>query len=158
MSRRSGRERVDLVALAGLGYFLILIGAFLIFRPDLSGLVLDFFGDFRIQQVWEPNVYLPVPQSNHPALYGIASDFCIYMLAFQVLALLLRFVLNEPAYRKASSTSGLVFWGGLAWIFNLLRAGLIGWIGFLGWLVVIVGGGLAVQSVLIILLHSLGVP
>ena len=158
MSMREDRERVDLVDLAGLGYFLVLIGALLMFRPDLPSLVRDFLGDFELQQVWGGNVYLPVPMSNHPALYGIAFDFCLYMLAFQVLGLLFRFVLNEPIRKKASSVSGLVFWGGFAWIINLLSAELIGWPAFLGWLIVVAGTSIVTQSVLTILLYSLRTP
>lgn len=158
MSMREDRERVDLVDLAGLGYFLVLIGALLIFRPDLPSLVRDFIGDFQMQQVWGGNVYLPVPRSNHPALYGIAFDFCVYMLAFQVLGLLFRFVLNEPVHKKASSASGVVFWGGFAWIINLLSAELIGWPAFLGWFIVVAGTSIVVQSVLTILLYSLHTP
>jgi hypothetical protein len=152
MSRHRDRERVDFVDLAGFGFFLILIGAFIILRPDLPSLVLDFFGDFEIQQVWGGNVYLPVPRSNHPALYGIAFDFCVYMLAFQFLGLLFRFVMNEPVRKKASSVSGVVFWGGFAWIIDVLSAELIGWPAFLGWFIVVAGTSIVVQSVLTILL------
>jgi hypothetical protein len=158
MSTHGERERVDLVGLAGLGYVLILIGAFLIFRPDLPSLIQDFFSDFQVQQVWGGNVYLPVPMSNHPALYGIAFDFCLYMVAFQFLGLLFRFVLNEPVRKKASSASGLVFWGGFAWIISLLSAELIGWPAFLGWLIVVAGTSIVTQSVLTILLYSLRTP
>jgi hypothetical protein len=152
MSRHRDRERVDFVDIAGFGFFLILIGAFVILRPDLPSLVLDFSGDFEIQQVWGGNVYLPVPRSNHPALYGIAFDFCVYMLAFQFLGLLFRFIMNESIGKKASSVSGVVFWGGFAWIISVLSAELIGWPAFLGWFIVVAGTSIVVQSVLMILL------
>jgi len=158
MSMREDRERVDLVDLAGLGYFLVLIGALIILRPDLPSLIRDFIGDFQMQQVWGGNVYLPIPRSNHPALYGIAFDFCLYMLAFQVLGLLFRFVLNEPIDKKASSVSGVVFWGGFAWIISQLSAGFIGWLAFLGWFVVVAGTSIVVQSALTILLSGIRVP
>jgi hypothetical protein len=158
MSRHRDRGPVDFVDLAGLGFVLILVGSLIILRPDLPSLIRDFFTDFELQQVWGGNVYLPVPMSNHQALYGIAFDFCLYMLAFQVLGLLFRFVLNELVRKKASSVSGVVFWGGFAWILNLLSAELIGWPAFLGWLIVVAGTSIVVQSILTILLYSLRTP
>jgi hypothetical protein len=80
------------------------------------------------------------------------------MLAFQVLGLLFRFVMNESIGKKASSASGVVFWGGLTWIINLLSAELIGWPAFLGWFVVVAGTSIVVQSALTILLSGIRVP
>ena len=158
MSMREDRDHVDFVDLARLGYLLILIGALLLLRPDLPQLVENFFADFHVEQVWGGNAYLPVPMSNHPALYGIAFDFCVYMLAFEFVGLLFRFILNDPAHKKAGSASNLVFWGGFAWIIYLLRMQLISWPIFLGWFIVVAGASIAVHAILTIFLRSLRVP
>jgi hypothetical protein len=150
MSTHEYRERVDLVDLAGLGFFLVLVGSLIILRPDLPSLIKDFFSDFQVQQVY--GMGLLVPRSNHPVLYGIVFDFCLYMLAFQVVGLLFRFVLNDPIRKKASSVSGIAFWGGFAWIINLLSAELIAWPAFLGWFVIVAGISIVIRSVLTILL------
>ena len=150
MSTHEYRERVDLVDLAGLGFFLVLVGSLIILRPDLPSLIKDFFSDFQTQQVY--GMSLLVPRSNHPVLYGIVFDFCLYMLAFQVVGLLFRFVLNDPIRKKASSVSGIAFWGGFAWIINLLSAELIAWPAFLGWFVIVAGISIVIRSVLTILL------
>jgi len=158
MSSHRDREHVDFVDLARLGYLLILIGALLLLRPDLPGLVEDFFRDFQLQPAWGGSVTIPVPMSNHPALYGVAFDFCVYMLAFEFVGLLFRFILDDPPHKKAGAASGLVFWGGFAWIIYLLRMQLISWPMFLGWFIVVAGTSIAVHAIMAIFLHSIRFP
>jgi hypothetical protein len=117
------------------------------------------FRCFSFQTPFRSTIFIgKTPQLSVTLKRIIAFDFCVYMLAFQVLGLLFRFVLSEPVRKKASSVSGVVFWGGFAWIINLLSAELIGWPAFLGWFIVVAGTSIVVQSVLTILLYSLHTP
>jgi len=149
-------DRTDLLDLAGFGFFLILIGSFLILRPDIPDLLREFLSDFELRRVGALGI--PVPRTNHPALYGIVFDFSLAMLIFEIFALLARFVLNEGISKKASSLSGVVFWGGSAWILNMLSMGLLEWLTFLGWFVVVAGLSLITQSLFTIIAGSLGIP
>lgn len=148
------RDRTDLLDLAGFGFFLILIGSFLILRPDLPDLLKAFFSDFELRRVG--TLGIPVPRSNHPALYGTVFDFCLAMLVFEIFALMARFVLNERISKKASSLSGVIFWAGSAWILNMLSTGLLEWLAFLAWFIVVAGLSLITQSLFTIIAGSLG--
>jgi hypothetical protein len=143
------RERIDLLGIVSIGFFLILAGVILAANPGLPSRIYEFFLDFRLQPVY-PGVsfYGPASVSGHETVYSAAFQFCLGFAIFQVAILAARFILHEPARRKAGTFSGLFFWFGAAAALWLLVAGSIDWFIFLGWLVVLVGLAITVRCVI----------
>lgn len=138
--------KIDLLGIASFGFFLVLIGVIFAITPDLPDRIYDFYHDFQLQEVYPGGVSLPAPASNHPVVYGALFQFCLIFAIFQVIILVVRFILKESIKRKSGTFSGLFFWFGAAIALNLLKVGSIDWFIFIGWLVVLVGIVIVVKS------------
>jgi hypothetical protein len=130
----------DWLSLISFGFFLILIGTIWMATPNLTEKVRDFFEDFHLQNVTE-NIVFPAPehQYNHLDVYTAAMQFCLIFGAFQILILVLRFVLHESLNRTAETLSGIVFWFSAGFFLYMLASQTIGWFGFLAGLIISVG-------------------
>ena len=139
------RRGIDILGIASLGFFLVLIGVIFAFTPGLPGEISDFAHDLELQEVY-PGVSFYAPVSAHPVLYNAAFQFCLIFAVFQVAILAARFILKESIGRKSGTFSGLFFWFGAAAVLRLLMAGSVDWFIFLGSLVVLVGIVVTVRS------------
>lgn len=144
-------ERVDIVGLASLGYFLILIGVIFAITPNLVAEITAYFNDFKLHEV-APNIFFPLIDDPpaHTVVYNAVYQVCLALAVFQIFVIGARFVLRESVDRKADSISGLVFWVGAAWIMNLLLAGIVDtwdkWIIFYGWFIILIGVTILVRG------------
>ena len=144
-------EEQDKLSLASIGFFLLLIGVIWIITPNISQKVIDFFKDFKLEEEVFPNVFLPAPAHRHPIVYTALARFCFVFGLFQILILVLRFFFMEPVDRMAGTFSGIVFWLGAGFLANMLSAGTIKWLVFLGWIIVLIGLSLVIRSLVVLL-------
>jgi hypothetical protein len=141
---RRSSERINILAIASIGFFLLLVGMIFAATPNLPREIYDFGRDFTPEKVYD-NVSFLAPTSDHPVVYNAAFQFCLIFGVFQVAILSVRFVLRESVRRKAGTFSGLIFWFGAAAALWMLMAGSIDWFIFLGWLVVLIGIAITVR-------------
>lgn len=144
---KRGSEKIDVLAIASIGFFFVLIGIVFAANPDLITKISDFFRDFELQEVY-PGVsfYGPAsPVSTHSVVFSAAFQFCFAFAVFQCGILAARFALRESVGRKAGTFSGMLFWFGAAVGVWALMAESIDWFMFLGLLVVLVGLVIAIR-------------
>jgi len=152
-------EERDILSLASIGFFLLLVGVIWIITPNYSQEVEAFFKDFKLREAF-PNVFLPAPQRHHEVIYTAVARFCFVFGLFQIFILALRLFFREPLDRIAGTISGIVFWLGAGFASNMLSVRIIEWsvsrqwFVFLGWLIMLVGLSLAIRS-LVVLLYEL---
>jgi hypothetical protein len=132
------------------GFVLAVVGILLIITPNVLGRIQSFFQDFSLVEI-APNFFLPAPRSDHPFLYATLQQLCIILAVFQIFVLVLRFYLRDPPSRIASTVSSFVFWVGSYYVVGLLIGKLVGWFGFLGWIVVLVGLSIIIQSLIVLM-------
>jgi len=144
-------EKRDILGLASLGFFLVLVSLIWIITPNLVEEVRDFFEDFKLEEEVFPNVLLPAPVHHHPVVYTTIARFCFVFGLFQIFILVLRLVFREPVNRVAGTFSAMVFWLGAGFVANMLSAGTIRWFVFLGWIIVLIGLSLVIMSLVVLL-------
>jgi hypothetical protein len=139
-NKKRRNRGADWLGLLSFGFFLILIGSIWMATPNLTEKLADFFDDFHLQNLSE-HIVFPAPehQYNHLEVYTAAMQFCLVFGAFQILILILRFVLYEPLNKKADTISGIVFWFSAGFFLYMLASESIGWFGFLAGLIISVG-------------------
>ena len=145
MNLSDKRENRDILDLVTFGLFLLLIGVMLIVTPDLLDRGYDFFLDLELRGLY-PNIYLPAPKSDHTILFTALSQFCFVFAILHVPILVARFILKDPADKKAGTISGLIFWFGAAWIINQFIIMEINWFTFLGYLIALIGACIVIRN------------
>ncbi len=118
-----------------------------IITPNLLDRVNDFFRDLEIQEI-SSKIYLPAPKSDHPIFFKALYQFCFYFAILQVPILVARFILKDPADKKAGTISGLIFWFGAAWLIDLLVTKDVNWFKFLGFLIALIGISIVIMNVI----------
>jgi len=137
--RHEEEARRDILGFVPFGFFLISLGVIFLTTPNLFSEISDFFRDFQLVKIMEPNVFLPAPASNHPVLYGAVETFCYLFGIFQVGMLILRFAYGSSASQKAGTASDVVFWLGAGYLVGILRDQIIGWFTFIAGLIILIG-------------------
>jgi len=96
------------------GFGLLLVGTLFIITPNLLSKIVDFFKDFKLVDVPNTNILFPAPghPSIHSVLYQTAAQFSIALTIFQVIILVLRFIIPSSLVKKSESISNLVYWAG----------------------------------------------
>ena len=135
----------DILGVVPFGFFLISIGVIFLTTPNLISEISAFFRDFQLKELW-PNVFLPVPASNHPVLYGAIEKFCYLFGIFQVGMLILRLAYGSPPSQKAGTASDVVFWLGAGYLVGILRDQMIGWFAFIAGLIILIGLTVIIRS------------
>ncbi len=144
----TSRRRSDAPDVPGLimfGIFLILLGWIFSITPNLTDEVINFFKDIRLTEV-SPNIFLPLPQSNHPVLYNAVYQFSLAFAAAHVFLLIARIVLRSPIDKIGSAVSGGVFWGGLAYIASRIAGGL-DWVPAITLFLIVIGVGIIIGGI-----------
>lgn len=115
---------------------MVLLVLLYLVNPSLPSSLAAFVSDFENKEV-APYIFLPAPKSNHPELYFALFQFSMVFGFMYVLATFFRFAERDRGYKKAATISNLVFWFGLALLSVLLRAELVSWFAFVGFLAVL---------------------
>jgi hypothetical protein len=144
-------EKRDHIGLISFGTFLLLVGIFFTFIPNLASQIESFFQDWQLVQVAE-NIYFPAPSSSHPSLYFATAEFCIVFGIAQIILLSLEFIQHLPIHRKAETAAGIVFWLGAGNLVYMLSAGSIPWFQF--WIVLLILLGISQIARAVVILAS----
>lgn len=139
------KEQKDLIDIITFGLFIILIGIFFLITPDLLNRILFFFKDLELKK-YSTFIYIPYPKSEHSILFNTLYNFCLFFAIIHIPILAARFILKDPVDKKGDTFSGLIFWFGAAYIINSLLENNIGWIEFIGYLIVLIGITLVISS------------
>ncbi len=144
----NGREKW--IGLFSFGFFIMLFALFFIVVPDYYTRVRGFLGDFEMREV-ASNLFLPAPAEHHPVVYETVMRFCIVFGSFQFIVLALRFYFISPWSKIAETISNIVFWMGVAYIFNLLLLQAITWFALVGGIIAVVGFSIITRSLVLLL-------
>lgn len=148
------RGERDWIGLVELGFFLIMLGAIFLIMPNVLNLVVNFFKNFDFKAEVYPGVFLPAPTGNNEEFYRALMYFCFAFGIFQIVILILRFVLRSSVGKKARSLGGIVFWFGAGVLANMLVAeGNSVWVLFLSGLVILIGASIIVRGLARALSH-----
>jgi hypothetical protein len=131
------------------GAFLILAALFYIVNSSLLSEANAFVHDFKLIQVYQ-SFWLFESSTNHPILYTAAAQFS-YIFAFvHVVVLALLFAGRSSTRAKARTFSSIIFWLGAGYVLGILATGTLGWVSFLGALVVLIGISMVVRSTILL--------
>ena len=137
--------------LLSFGVFILLFALFFIIVPNYGSLVVEFFQDFKFEEV-ASNVVFPVPQNPHPIIYETVMRFCVVFGLFQFVVLALRLRYRSKVGKVAETVSNIIIWLGAAYMFNLLlMKPLDFWFPFIGGLIVVFGVSLIARSIVTLL-------
>jgi len=102
------------------GLFLILVGMIFATTPNLIDKIVEFFKDFETTSVPNSNIHLPAPQHpwTHSILYSAAWIFSFVWGLFEIILLVLRFLIRSQLTKKAETMSNVVFWLGTTFLIN----------------------------------------
>jgi hypothetical protein len=165
----SRRHREGLFSAVSVGFFLLLIGALFVIRPNLYTDTVTFFSNFNGTSV-VPNTQarLPAPDAQSSAtnstvrnanldVYSAAQQFSLVWGIFLIALLILRFAFDSTWRRKARNISDIVFWFGAIY---LIQTWLIGptnslpypttaqpWFEFWSMIVVLIGASMIVRAI-----------
>jgi hypothetical protein len=165
----SRRHREGLLSAVSAGFFLLLIGALFVIKPNLYGDTVTFFSNFNATSaVPNTQVQLPAPdaqssatnstvRNSNLAVYSAAQQFSLAWGIFLIALLVLRFAFDSTWRRKAQNISDIVFWFGAIY---LIQTWLIGptsslpypttaqpWFEFWSMIIVLVGTSLIVRAI-----------
>jgi len=143
------RVRTDWIALASVGFFIMLLGAIWLFTPNLTEETANFARDIATnRQNLTESIVLPAPIENHPVVYTAAMQFCFIYGVFQIVILAVRLFLGERIHRAIDAAPGITFLFVAGYFLNLLTNESIAWFGFIAGIIVSVGIAIIVASLL----------
>jgi len=146
-------ERRDFLGAVSFGVFLFLVGLIFFITPNLYRAVETFFRDFQLVEIAQ-NIFVPASMSNHPLLYLAVEVFCYLWGLFQIVVLVVRFVLGSSISRKARTLSSIIFWFGAGWLTAMLATqtfgiGSRGWFAFWSAIAILLGLSLILQAIVL---------
>jgi hypothetical protein len=165
----SRRHREGLLSAVSVGFFLLLIGALFVIKPNLYTDTVTFFSNFNTTSA-VPNTQIqpPAPDAQSSAtnstvrnanlaVYSAAQQFSLAWGIFLIALLVLRFAFDSTWRRKAQNISDIVFWFGAIY---LIQTWLIGptsslpypttaqpWFEFWSMIIVLIGASLIVRAI-----------
>lgn len=106
--------REGLLSALSAGFFFVLVGAIFVTTPNLLDKIFAFFRDFDIVRVPNTSIRLPAPASPwaHSGVYSALALFSFVWSLFQIVVLVLRFIVYSPLSKKTETVGNLVFWLG----------------------------------------------
>ena len=125
------------------GFFIILLGVLFVSTPDLFGNISDFIGDFEFSQVSDTVVVLPQPANAlaHLELYNVMGMVSIAAVVFQVIMIVLRFVMSSSWSKRAETVGNLVYWIGVAFLVQFFLIDTTQW--FVFWSTILMAAGVS---------------
>jgi len=143
--------RDNWLGLLSFGFFLMLFALFFVIVPDYGRKVVEFFQDIKMREV-ASNVFLPAPQAPHPVVYRTVMWFCTIFGLFQFFVLALRLYFRSSVSKMSETVSNIVFWLGVAYMFNLLlQPRPVEWFPFIGGVIAVIGFFIVVRSLVTLL-------
>ena len=144
------REKMNWLGLLSFGFFILLVGIIWLSTPGLS----EDISSFLTRENWsnkpivgDINFPSPKPNIDHTILYTAVMQFCFIFAIFHVAVLIIRFGLRESINRKAGTVSSIAFWFSAGSFVYWLANGVIGWLSFIGGIIVSVGLAIVASSV-----------
>jgi len=160
--RFSRRHRESLISGISAGFFVLVVGVFLVAMPGLLDRVIKFLQDFDLVRVPNLGIYWPAPLSpfavSHREVYLAIERFSFIWGIFQLVVIGLRLAFRSPVNKTAETVSNLVFWFGNGFLvrtFLLETVRLPSIIGFTRWfvfwaaLVMLLGVTLIVRAIIV---------
>lgn len=143
-------NEVDWIGLLSFGIFLLILGVIWFKTPELIDKVRTFILDFRLHKVQflTFDIFFPSPEHTHPVVYKAIMNLSFAYAASYIVILTLRFIFQEPIYRKADSLSGMIFWIGIGYFSNMLLKESISWFGFMGGVMFCAGISITVSGLI----------
>ena len=133
------------------GFGLLLVGTLFIITPNLLSKIVDFFKDFKLVDVPNTNMIFPAPgdPSIHSVVYRAMVQFSISLTIFQVVILVLRFIIPSSLAKKSESLSSLVYWAGASlliqsFLVDTTSVSFMDWFEF--WSLIIVLAGVSILA------------
>jgi hypothetical protein len=147
-TQRKPREKMNWLGLFSFGFFILLVGIIWLSTPGLSDDIVSFLTpeNWHNQQIFG-GILFPYPKANYPILYTAVMEFCFIFAIFHVVVLAIRFGLRESINRKAGTVSSIAFWFSAGAFVYWLANGTIGWLSFIGGIVVSVGLAIVASSI-----------
>ena len=146
----SQRRRDDYAGAISFGAFLVLLAVFYLANPSLPSEARAFISDFKPVQISQ-NFWWLEPSSNHPILYSAAEQFCYLFGLVQVAILGLKLAKRSSIREKARTSSDIIFWLGAGYVSGVLSGGALGWIPFLGILIILAGVSIVARSTVLLI-------
>jgi len=133
------------------GFFLLLVGTLFVITPNLSDNILNFFESLEMVDVPNTDVVFLGPQlpQSHLPLYQTVGQFSIVWAIFQIIILVLRFVIPSSWNKKSETVSNFVYWIGAAVLIQLFLVESTPWFIFWSTIIIITGVSLIARAVVI---------
>jgi hypothetical protein len=130
------------------GFFLLLIGTLFIITPNLFDKIINLFGDFQLVDVPNTDVIFFGPElpRSHLIVYQVIGQISIAVCIFQIVILLLRFIIPSSWEKRSETVGNFVYWGGAAFLTQLFLVENTQWFVFWSTLIIIVGVSLIVRA------------
>jgi len=138
---------------ASLGFFLVLVGVFLIVYP-LAEEIRSFLGDLRFAPMFD-HIYYPAPSSPHPFFYNIFRNFSIVWSLWLVFLTVLQLATKDRVRRVAHTLGDCAFWIGAAYLLDRIGFGALAFGSFLALLVVVAGLSLIIRALALLGLEKI---
>jgi hypothetical protein len=131
------------------GFFLLLVGTLFVITPDLFESILDFFKDFKLVDVTNTNIIFPGPEfpRSHLTVYQAAGQASIALCIFQIIILMLRFVIPSAWGKRAETLGNFVYWAGAAFLIQYFLINSTQWFVFWSTIIIIAGVSMIIRAV-----------
>lgn len=133
---------------ASFGFFLVLVGAFLIMYPLVEE-ARAFLRDLTFTPIVD-HLYYPTPSSPHPLFYRILRDFAIVWGIWLAFLTILQLATRDRARRVTHTLGDCVFWMGGAYLLNRIAFEALNFGTFLALLIVVAGLSLIVRALVLL--------
>ncbi len=146
---QKGRNKTDILGLAGFGAFLIILGSTFAAKPNLVDEIREMILDLRLEELY-PGIFFPAPQSSFPIIYNALLQICIGMFAVSVAILAIRLSARQPIKMGAESLGDAVFWACAAGIASMMVAGSANVLMVMGYFLASIGASMIIRSAIVL--------
>jgi len=148
------KYRESIFSAISAGVFFILVGAIFVTSSNLFDKILAFFSDLDLVRVPNLGFSFPAPASpwTHSVLYSAVTQFSVIWGLFQIVILMLRFVVDSPFSKKAETASNLVFWLGASYLISTLLNEMTTaetWFVFWAEIIMLIGVSLIIRAIIL---------
>jgi hypothetical protein len=148
------KYRESIFSAISAGVFFIVVGAIFVTTPNLFDNILAFFSDFGLVGVPNSGFSFPAPESpwTHSVLYSAVTQFSIIWGLFQIVILVLRFVVDSPYSKKAETASNLVYWLGASYLISTVlneTTTVETWFVFWAGIIMLIGVSLIIRAIIL---------
>jgi hypothetical protein len=151
-SRETPRQYQEgLFTAISVGFFLLLVGTLFVINPNLFDSIIDFFKDFKLVKVFPntSNIMFPAPESPqlHLTVYQAARQFSIAIGAFQIIILVLRFVIPSSWGKRSETVGNFVYWIGASFLIQSFLIENTQWFTFWSTIIILLGVSIIIRAV-----------